>query len=434
MHGAKKARSHQIILLFGAGLTAMGSLGGAGCNSGLPPVSLPIYNNTTDPTNNGATYLNSSACRACHPDYAALHTLHAHAHRLTQVTNGAPTFPPEATSAGVPNPPNGFAWADISYLIDGYAKKALFIDKGGYILTTGLTGQATQWNLTFPPNGTTAGFAANDPAAAAPKPYDFEMLRHDTTGPVPQDPAHPMFQENRPGFLGTWSEAGIQCEACHGPGSKHVPNPAARNIFVDPNGVQTCNQCHSRPYGTTTGEIPASSGFIQDQSQYLELRASGGHSSFSCGFCHDSHRSLALDRANAIRNECTACHADRNMALHGGKVFRRGDYEEPLTCISCHMPFATLNGSQATAAVVGPIGRMGDTRTHIFRISTDSADFNSFFTAGGTQVARDAQGRAAVTVDFVCLRCHNNVALPTLAFSVDRASEIAIGLHLPFGN
>ena len=77
---------------------------------------------------------------------------------------------------------------------------------------------------------------------------------------------------------------------------------------------------------------------------------------------------------------------------------------------------------------------MGDTRTHIFRISTDSIDYTSFFTDGGTKVAVDAQGRAGVTVDFVCLRCHNEVTTPTLAFTVERAAEIAKGLHLPFGN
>lgn len=418
----------------GVVLFAFGALSGIACPGLLPSVGFPLYTNTTDPTNNGATYLASTACRTCHSDIGALHSLHAHAHKLTAITDGGPAFPAIATTAGIPSPPDGFAWSDISYVLGGYAKTALFLDNDGYLLTTGLTGSATRWNLTFPPNGTVAGFAAYEPGAVAPKSYDFESFRHDTTGAVEQNPATPMFQENRPGFLGTWAEPGVQCEACHGPGSKHVPNPAARNIFVDLNGAQTCNRCHSRPFGSTTGEIPAAGGFIRDQSQYLELRASGGHSSFACGYCHDSHRSLAYDRANALRNDCTACHSEMNMALHKGKVFRRGNYEEPLTCASCHMPFATLNGSQATSATVGALGRMGDTRTHIFRINTNPVDFNGFFTADGTQVIRDAQGRAAVSVDFVCLRCHNNVGTPTLAFTVERAAEISLGLHLPYGN
>lgn len=414
-------------------LTAIFTLVGTGCPSVGSTVGYSVYNNTTDPTNGGATYLTSTACRACHPDQGEVLALHAHTHKLTGITDGAPLYPPAATAAGVPNPPDGFAWSDISYVLGGYDKTALFFNKDGYVLTTGLTGKNTRWNLTFPPNGTMAGFAAFEPGAAAPTPFDFDAIRHFTTGAVEQNPANPMFQENRPGFLGTWAEAGVQCEACHGPGSKHAPNPSARLMFVDLDGAKSCNPCHSRPYGTTSAEIPAANGFIRDQNQYLEMKASGGHSSFACGYCHDSHRSLTYDRANAIRNDCTACHSEMNMALHQGKVYRRGDYEETLTCVSCHMPYATLNGSQASAAAVGTRGRMGDTRTHIFRINTDPVDNTGFFTPDGMQVVRDAQGRAAVTVDFVCLRCHNEVALPNLAFTVARAAEISLGLHLPLG-
>jgi hypothetical protein len=119
------------------------------------------------------------------------------------------------------------------------------------------------------------------------------------------------------------------------------------------------------------------------------------------------------------------------MALHGGNVFTRGDYSEVLTCESCHMPYATSSGSTASAAVVGALGRAGDTRTHIFRISTDPIDNTSFLSPDGTRVMKDANGRATLTVDYVCLRCHNEGAMPSLAFTVERAAEIAIGLHCP---
>ncbi len=118
------------------------------------------------------------------------------------------------------------------------------------------------------------------------------------------------------------------------------------------------------------------------------------------------------------------------MALHDGKVFVRGDYTETLTCESCHMPYATRTSSAASTAVVGPNGRMGDTRTHIFRISREAADFNTFFSGPGDSVLKDSDGRAAVTVDFVCLRCHNGVG--TFNLTVSRAAEIAPNLHLVF--
>ena len=50
------------------------------------------------------------------------------------------------------------AWTDISYVIGGYIRQARFIDLEGYTLVTGVTGVDTQWNLSFPPNGTEPGF------------------------------------------------------------------------------------------------------------------------------------------------------------------------------------------------------------------------------------------------------------------------------------
>lgn len=420
-------------LLCLAGIIAAG---GANCIPpiGVPPGTLSIYNNTTDPTNKNANFAGSAACSTCHSDYAALHAVTGHAHALTRVQGASPSFPSAGAFAGVPNPPNGFAWTDVSYLLGGYTKSALFFGTDGNYLTNGLTGTNTQWGLALPHLGHAAQFFSYLPDAVAPVPFDFDTLRAYVTGAVAQDPANPMFQESRPGFLGTWSEAGVQCEACHGPGSNHIPSFFRRDLFVDISNQQTCKTCHSRPAGTDSLDILASGGFIRPQSQWQELAASGAHASFACTFCHDPHRSIAYDRAAAIRNECIACHTDMNMALHEGKVFTRPSdgYTETLTCMSCHMPFAVTTGPSAAATAVGPLARVGDTRSHIFRITTDSVDFSGFLTPDGSKVKLDASGRAALSVDYVCLRCHNSLALPTLSFSVDRASEIAIGVHREF--
>jgi hypothetical protein len=428
--GRRAGRLVGVVVLLAA-LVAVASLAGAGCPALVLPGGQFLYNNTTDRTNRGATYLTSTACRACHPDISAAQLIHGHAHKLTRIEGLAPAFPPEGVQAGVPNPPEGFNWSDIAYVIGGYTKKGRFIDQNGFILTTGLTGKKTQWNLRLPALGRAPEFVNYEATAATAKPYDFACFECHTTGARRQDEDNPFFQENRPGFIGTWEEAGVHCEACHGPGSNHIPNPAARDIFVDSSGVMTCRQCHHRPFDSKTDEILASGGFIQHHEQWPELKASGGHSSFACTVCHDPHRSVTYDRAGAIRNECTACHQGMNMALHKGKVFVRGDYTEALRCESCHMPYVTRSAANAAADVVGAKGRMGDTRTHIFRISTENKDFSGFFTADGKQVARDADGKAAVTVDFVCLRCHNEAAMPNLAFSVARASEIAAHVHDP---
>jgi len=413
---------------------------GAGCPPFTPPEEEEDtgFMNTTDKTNANAKFISSVACRQCHTDISNWQLIHGHAHKLTRVQGGPPSFPEQGTRAGVPNPPQGFEWSDISYVVGGYTKKGRFIDHDGYVLVDGVAGVKTQWNLDYPANGTTAGFASYEPERTAPKAYDYSCFVCHTTGPLPQDEDFPEFQENRRGFVGTWVEAGIQCEACHGPGSAHFSTQGSEvvidrsRIFVDPTSGQTCQQCHSRPFNDQTGVILAKGGFIQHHEQWPELRASGGHASFACTVCHDPHRSVTYDRANAIRNECTACHADMTMAGHGGETFVRGDYQEALRCESCHMPLVTKSATSTTIAFadgdqVGT-GRIGDTRTHIFRISTDAIDYTQFFTADGGQVRRDEQGRAAVTVDFVCLRCHNAQG-NVFGLSVERAAEIAGRIH-----
>ena len=385
-----------------------------------------FYNNTTDPTNKSATHIGGDACRACHPSVNDTHAIHGHAHKLKPIQGAPPEYPIEGDRAGVPDPPPGFEWSAISYVIGGYTKKARFIDQDGFILTTGLEGVPTQWNLDFPANGTTPSFADYEPEAQTPKPYDFSCFKCHTTGALPQDEDFPEFQENRPGFRGTWEEAGVQCEACHGPGSNHIPDPERRDIFVDVSATG-CGNCHTR--GDDPNIIIARGGFIQHHEQWPELLASGGHASFNCTTCHDPHVSVTYDRDNAIRNECTACHAGHNLALHEGFTFERGDYVEQLSCESCHMPFATKSATSAGADVVGDSGRMGDTRTHIFRINPDATSHDQFFSQDGSAVAKDAEGRAAVSLDFVCLRCHNGVGNAAAFTSTTILSDVARNMH-----
>lgn len=402
---------------------------GAQCSPVDPGIgSIPVYNNRTDPTNNGATYVGSAACSACHAEIAESFRLFGHANVLTPVQGQPPAFPPEAVAAGVPAPPAGFDWSDIAFLLGGYRKAANFITLDGFLISNGADGVDAQYVLERPAIDVPAGFIPFMPEAAAPVPYAAECFQCHTTGPVPQNPAAPVSQENRPGILGTFSEPGVQCEACHGPGSNHLPATWRRDLFVDDRSTLTCARCHSRAFesGSDTA-ILAEEGFVKSYQQYVELRASGGHADFACTFCHNPHASVAYDRDNAIRNACTSCHSGQNMALHEGKVLQRGNYTEALTCESCHMTFTGRLASNASADVVGDVGRMGDSRSHIFRINVNQVDFNSFFTPDGSQVALDDQGRAAVTVDFVCLRCHNGIG--AFEISLGTVADIARNIH-----
>jgi hypothetical protein len=397
----------------------------------IPPApNAPVFNNTTDPTNGGASFIGSAACAACHPDIHARTRIHGHTYALNRTENAPPAYAPEGTRAGVPQTPDATTFADVSYVIGGYTHDALYLDQNGFIMTDASLGAPTQWDLAFPVNGTAAGFAANLFDQPTPLPYEFSCFRCHTVGP--QEPsAGAQSQDGRPGVHGTWAEPGVQCEACHGPGSNHIPRPEARTEFVD-SSARLCAGCHTA--GPDPNEILASGGFISVNTQYAELLASGGHSTFSCGVCHDPHASANYDRSNAIRNSCPTCHGDHGIPLHLGVTFQRGDYSEPIGCESCHMPLATLTGSIATAAAAGTTGHFADTRTHIFRIDPSPIEASAFFTADGTRVVKDETGRAAVPVVFVCLRCHNDTSTPNTSFNLPlvNAAQLATNMHQKF--
>jgi hypothetical protein len=86
-------------------------------------------------------------------------------------------------------------------------------------------------------------------------------------------------------------------------------------------------------------------------------------------------------------------------------------YDYGVECKDCHMPFATKS-----AQPTGP--HAGDLQTHIFYIDTDPA--GNMFTEDGLLVDLDTNGKAAVTMDFACQRCHETAALTELGnFAVD---------------
>lgn len=402
-----------------------------GCIDVLPPPddgsSSEGYNNTTDPTNASATYVGSAACSACHSSIAQQHALHGHAHMLKTIRGEAPEYPVSADRAGVPNPPSGFDWSDVAYVIGGYSRRSLFITTEGHVLTTGHDAVSAQWNLSFPANGSTSGFVPFEEFSSEPMAYGYSCFECHTTGPIPQDANNPnLHQDNRPGILGAWQEAGVQCEACHGPGSNHVPSPSARDLFVG-NDASNCGKCHTRTADASS--ILASDGFIASYQQWPELVASGGHAEFSCTTCHDAHNGTNYDPQIGIRNECSSCHTSHDMAIHEGVTFVRGDYTEILSCVSCHMPFASKSATFAATDVVGDFGKMGDLRTHIFRVNTLPVDQAAMFNGAGGEVAKNAQGQAAVTMDFVCFRCHNGIGNAGVIDSLELASGVADGMH-----
>jgi hypothetical protein len=79
-------------------------------------------------------YVGDETCEMCHSDIDETHIKTGHPYKIQKI-NGGPPYYPAGTSPGVPNPPKGMSWGDVTYVIGGYGWRARFVDKEGYILT-----------------------------------------------------------------------------------------------------------------------------------------------------------------------------------------------------------------------------------------------------------------------------------------------------------
>ncbi|MGB5288219.1 MAG: T9SS type A sorting domain-containing protein [Ignavibacteriaceae bacterium] len=353
-------------------------------------------------------YVGSSVCQGCHDNVNpntgyniwTEYMTSGHPYKLNEVTGGPPTFPPN-TSPGVPDPPPGTSWNDYSWMIGGYGWKARFVLPDGKVFNTT---QEAQYNLE------TMGWVPYEFGNV--KIYNYSCFKCHTTGPDPSG----SWNGNPADSLGTFSEPGIRCEGCHGPGSEHASNPSIHPpIQGEDLQINRCGDCHQR--GGTTNNIPASGGYIKHHEQINEMRASkhgdGNSPDLTCASCHETHVPLRYPDSTpeeAIKVTCQTCHPNKEILLNG--------QPKNIDCVDCHMAPASKS---AVGLVVGN-GRRGDVKTHIMGINTNAVDYTGMFNAGGTEVLLDANGLAAVTLDFVCLRCHTTE-------DVSWASGYAIDIH-----
>jgi hypothetical protein len=316
-------------------------------------------------------YIGAEACAECHQEISDTFNKSGHPYKLNKVVDGQP---PEYPFTEVPSPPEGYTWDDVSYVIGGYNWKARFIDQDGFIIT-GDADATTQYNFYNPILDMGDNWVPYH--AGEEKPYNCGTCH--TTGYSPEGN-----QDDLPGLIGTWSEGGIQCEECHGPGSLHAEKPMSYAVKVDRDG-EACGDCHFRG---VTEEVDASGGFIRHHEQYEELFQSK-HITIDCVICHDPHTGVIQlrneDAPATTRTQCENCHFEQseNQAL---------DFHPP-ECIDCHMP-------RVTKSALGDIEQYsGDIRTHLMAINPNQ--IGQFDEEGGVALSE-------LGLDFACRHCHRD--------------------------
>ncbi|MEJ7709071.1 MAG: multiheme c-type cytochrome [Pyrinomonadaceae bacterium] len=151
---------------------------------------------------------------------------------------------------------------------------------------------------------------------------------------------------------------GVRCEACHGPGEKHVAamksgdvsnkrifNPAVLN--GDRLSQEFCGACHRSV--TDVLASPERRGVQSVRFQPYRIFNSKCYSEdrrISCTACHDPHRETERS-ATAYDSKCLACHTTTQTQANqvGAKSMASPHPATTTGCSTCHMPKIEVPGA-----------------------------------------------------------------------------------------
>jgi DmsE family decaheme c-type cytochrome len=218
------------------------------------------------------------------------------------------------------------------------------------------------------------------------------------------------FQNNPHHLLSTQKKRGWEgkeCEACHGPGSKHAESMSAADI-VNPAKLKPaaadklCLTCHlNQP--TQVGRIY--SGHAKNQ--------------VSCVACHSIHQNgpngLVARKTADVNKLCAGCHTDVWASFQ--RPFKHRLPEGAMSCVDCHNPHGSYLWRSAQTFAANEPG--------CFKCHADKRGPFPFSHAPmvleGCPACHEPHGSAnprmltRAQVRFVCLECHSNLPAPTPA-------------------
>ena len=375
-------------------------------------------------------YVGTQVCLSCHKDKASfLET--GHNFKLTKVIDGQVPKRPFTNLEGSLEMLEGIenaagqpkSFKDVSYVIGGYKRSVMFVDKEGFVIT----GKGAVVRL--PADGQPYELKLNLPIleGKGPDALSFGYCgRCHTTGwkdytSEEGDDRNLQRQDNLRGVGGTFNQTGIQCEICHGAGSTHARAATANNITRIASGRTgadlraedmgygkpvACGECHSKDgerlypsytshynekfggdsLGGRTKEYPWGARLAADAILGMHPDtgvAMGKKKDFKCTTCHNPHMSTTNrdkpGHEKALVKECTDCHYMEfaDAADDGGAAEAHIEVE----CTDCHMP----------------------SQSHLFKINISSAsDSPEHFSKDGKFM------QPWLTAKMSCKGCHDD--------------------------
>lgn len=147
---------------------------------------------------------------------------------------------------------------------------------------------------------------------------------------------------------------GVTCEACHGPGTKHVTTMQSfvlaglsfsgpTNIFnpasLEPqDAVDFCGACHATTWDVI---LSGAKGVSNARAEPYRLQRSKcwgkGDARLVCWSCHDPHEQVRSE-PEFYDHACLNCHASSAQAKPASTAVRAPCPVATSACVSCHMP------------------------------------------------------------------------------------------------
>ena len=153
---------------------------------------------------------------------------------------------------------------------------------------------------------------------------------------------------------------GITCEACHGPGARHVllesqvgeTGAGASDSIMNPaklspwDSVDFCGACHRTTADAVLSGLSNGAGSVRMQPYRLQKSKcwGTGDARITCIACHDPHIQIVSDPAS-YDSKCFACHRSKtNGKAHAAPACK----VSTKNCVTCHMPKVEVPGTYTT--------------------------------------------------------------------------------------